>query len=148
MHLFTLLPLVCLVASAPEGGLFGLGLLGGGATTTLVDALTTTVATDAATTSAIQNILDVLTGKATTLALDQLSNLLGLNNPVPSPLADPVGFLTHPLITPILLGAITLNPAALALAMGGLAGNLVLTHMFTMASEGLLATTTAAVVAY
>ena len=71
--------------------------------------------------------------QATTLALDQLSNLLGLNNPVPSPLADPVGFLTHPLITPILLGAITLNPAALALAMGGLAGNLVLTHMFTMA---------------
>ena len=77
MHLFTLLPLVCLVASAPEGGLFGLGLLGGGdttttsgagttsapATTTLVDALTTPVATDAATTSAIQNILDVLTGK-------------------------------------------------------------------------------------
>ena len=78
MHLFTLLPLVCLVAGAPEGGLFGLGLLGGGdtttttsgagtttapATTTLVDALTTTVATDAATTSAIQNILDVLTGK-------------------------------------------------------------------------------------
>ena len=71
--------------------------------------------------------------QVTTLALDQLSGLLGLNNPVPSPLADPVGFLTHPLITPILLGAITLNPAALALAMGGLAGNLVLTHMFTMA---------------
>ena len=116
--------------------------------------------------------------QVTTLALDQLSGLLGLNNPVPSPLADPVGFLTHPLITPILLGAITLNPAALALAMGGLAGNLVLTHMFTMAvsyssplslivspsptihvillgsytcttqSDGMLATTTAAVVAY
>ena len=79
MQLFTILPLVCLVAAAPEGGLFGLGLLGGGdttttiagadttaapgTTTTLVDALTTTVATDAATTSAIQNILDVLTGK-------------------------------------------------------------------------------------
>ena len=79
------------------------------------------------------NIIDVLTGKATSLALDQLSGLLGLDNPVPSPLSDPVGFLTHPLITPIILGAVTLNPAAVALAMGGLAGNMALTHIMAMA---------------
>merc|ERR1712055_82275 len=167
MHLLSLLPLLCIVSAAPEGGLFGFGLLGGDSTTNtttttapsttpsastttaLVEALTSTTAASSSDTSGIiQNLIDVLTGKVATIALDQLSSLLGLNNPVPSPLADPVGFLTHPLITPILLGAITLNPAALALAMGGLAGNLVLTHMFTMASEGLLATTTAAVVAY
>jgi len=92
----------------------------------------------------IQNLIDVLTGKVATIALDQLSSLLGLNNPVPSPLSDPVGFLTHPLISPIILAAVTLNPPALALAMGGLAGNLVLTHIFTIATETLVSTTVAA----
>merc|ERR1712130_909469 len=94
----------------------------------------------------IQNLVDVLTGKVATIALDQLSNLLGLNNPVPSPLSDPIGFLTHPLISPIILAAVTLNPPAMALAMGGLAGNLVLTHIFTIATEALVSTTVAAAI--
>merc|ERR1712126_712250 len=166
MQLLSFLPLLCIVTAAPEGGLFGFGLLGGDSTTNttttttaapsttpsattsttaLVEALTTTTASSSSDTSAIiQNLVDVLTGKVATIALDQLSNLLGLNNPVPSPLSDPIGFLTHPLISPIILAAVTLNPPAMALAMGGLAGNLVLTHIFTIATEALVSTTTVA----
>merc|ERR1712158_273350 len=144
MQLLSLLPLLCIVSAAPEGGLFGFGLLGGDSTTNtttttapsttpsastttaLVEALTSTTAASSSDTSGIiQNLIDVLTGKVATIALDQLSSLLGLNNPVPSPLSDPIGFLTHP---------------ALALAMGGLAGNLVLTHIFTIATETLVST--------
>merc|ERR1711936_537701 len=114
-------------------------------TTALVEVLTsTTTASSSDNSGIIQNLIDVLTGKVATIALDQLSSLLGLNNPVPSPLSDPVGFLTHPLISPIILVAVTLNPPALALAMGGLAGNLVLTHIFTIATETLVSTTVAA----
>merc|ERR1712037_742444 len=134
MHLLSLLPLLCVVSAAPEGGLFGFGLLGGDS------------ASSSDTSGIIQNLVDVLTGKVATIALDQLSNLLGLNNPVPSPLSDPIGFLTHPLISPIILAAVTLNPPALALAMGGLAGNLVLTHIFTIATEALVSTTVAAAI--
>merc|ERR1712198_361053 len=165
MHLLSLLPLLCIVSAAPEGGLFGFGLLGGDSTsntttptaptttttaspattTALVEALTSTTASSSSDNSGIiQNLVDVLTGKVATIALDQLSSLLGLNNPVPSPLSDPIGFLTHPLISPIILAAVTLNPPALALAMGGLAGNLVLTHIFTIATEALVSTTVAA----
>merc|ERR1712126_574494 len=167
MHFLSLLPLLCVVSAAPEGGLFGFGLLGGDSTTTnttttttapsttpsaitttaLVEALTTsTTATSGDNGGIIQNLVDVLTGKVTTIALDQLSNLLGLNNPVPSPLSDPIGFLTLPLITPIILAAVTLNPPAMALAMGGLAGNLVHTHIFTIATEALVSTTVAAAI--
>merc|ERR1712121_120716 len=169
MHLLSFLPLLCIVSAAPEGGLFGFGLLGGDSTTNttttttaapsttpsattttataLVEALTTTTANSSSDTSGIiQNLVDVLTGKVATIALDQLSNLLGLNNPVPSPLSDPIGFLTHPLISPIILAAVTLNPPALALAMGGLAGNLVLTHIFTIATEAFVSTTVAAAI--
>merc|ERR1712010_254422 len=162
MHLLSLLPLLCIVSAAPEGGLFGFGLLGGDSTTNtttpsttpsastttaLVEALTSTTAASSSDTSGIiQNLIDVLTGKVATIALDQLSSLLGLNNPVPSPLSDPIGFLTHPLISPIILAAVTLNPPALALAMGGLAGNLVLTHIFTIATEALVSTTVAAAI--
>merc|ERR1712212_225317 len=131
MHLLSLLPLLCIVSAAPEGGLLGFGLLGGDSstnnTTTTTTPITTTTASPATTTASsdnsgiIQNLVDVLTGKVATIALDQLSSLLGLNNPVPSPLSDPIGFLTHPLISPIILAAVTLNPPALALAMGGLA---------------------------
>merc|ERR1712105_497481 len=154
-----------LFSAAPEGGLFGFGLLGGDSTTNtttattapsttpsattttaLVEALTTTTASSSDTSGIIQNMVDVLTGKVATIALDQLSNLLGLNNPVPSPLSDPIGFLTHPLISPIILAAVTLNPPAIALAMGGLAGNLVLTHIFTIATEALVSTTVAAAI--
>merc|ERR1711922_132373 len=101
--------------------------------------ISTTTASSSDNSGIIQNLIDVLTGKVATIALDQLSSLLGLNNPVPSPLSDPVGFLTHPLISPIILAAVTLNPPALALAMGGLAGNLVLTHIFTIATKHLSA---------
>merc|ERR1712038_250256 len=161
MYLVSLLPVLCIVSAAPEGGLLGFGLLGGGdsstttststntsspaTTTALVEVLTSTTTTSSSDNSGIiQNLIDVLTGKVATIALDQLSSLLGLNNPVPSPLSDPVGFLTHPLISPIILAAVTLNPPALALAMGGLAGNLVLTHIFTIATETLVSTTVAA----
>merc|ERR1712012_77997 len=159
MYLVSLLPVLCIVSAAPEGGLVGFGLLGGGdststtsssttsspaTTTALVEVLTsTTTASSSDNSGIIQNLIDVLTGKVATIALDQLSSLLGLNNPVPSPLSDPVGFLTHPLISPIILAAVTLNPPALALAMGGLAGNLVLTHIFTLATESLVSTTVA-----
>merc|ERR1712198_557864 len=166
MQLLSLLPLLCIVSAAPEGGLFGFGLLGGDSTsnttttttaptttttaspvttTALVEALTSTTASSSSDNSGIiQNLVDVLTGKVATIALDQLSSFLGLNNPVPSPLSDPIGFLTHPLISPIILAAVTLSPPALALAMGGLAGNLVLTHIFTIATEALVSTTVAA----
>merc|ERR1712212_1363181 len=161
MYLVSLLPVLCIVSAAPEGGLLGFGLLGGGdsttststssttsspaTTTALVEVLTsTTTASSSDNSGIIQNLIDVLTGKVATIALDQLSSLLGLNNPVPSPLSDPVGFLTHPLISPIILAAVTLNPPALALAMGGLAGTLVLTHIFTIATESLVSTTVAA----
>merc|ERR1712037_1082700 len=152
MHLLSLLPLLCIVSAAPEGGLFGFGLLGGDSTTntttttspSTTPAAATTAVSSSDTSGIIQNLVDVLTGKVATIALDQLSNLLGLNNPVPSPLSDPIGFLTHPLISPIILAAVTLNPPALALAMGGLAGNLVLTHIFTIATEALVSTTVAA----
>merc|ERR1712168_1293210 len=159
MQLLSLLPLLCIVSAAPEGGLLGFGLLGGDSstnttttttaaspatTTALVEALTSTTAASSDNSGIIQNLVDVLTGKVATIALDQLSSLLGLNNPVPSPLSDPIGFLTHPLISPIILAAVTLNPPALALAMGGLAGNLVLTHIFTIATEALVSTTVAA----
>merc|ERR1712013_350980 len=159
MYLVSLLPVLCIVSAAPEGGLLGFGLLGGDSTTStssttsspattttaLVEVLTsTTTASSSDNSGIIQNLIDVLTGKVATIALDQLSSLLGLNNPVPSPLSDPVGFLTHPLISPIILAAVTLNPPALALAMGGLAGNLVLTHIFTIATESLVSTTVAA----
>merc|ERR1711881_481445 len=113
-------------------------------TTALVEVLTSTTVSSGDNSGIIQNLVDVLTGKVATIALDQLSSLLGLNNPVPSPLSDPIGFLTHPLISPIILAAVTLNPPALALAMGGLAGNLVLTHIFTIASGALVSTTVAA----
>merc|ERR1712192_261967 len=165
MQLLSFFPLLCIVSAAPEGGLFGFGLLGGDSssntttttssaaststttaspvtTTALVEALTYTTTTTASSgdnSGIIQNLVDVLTGKVATIALDQLSSLLGLNNPVPSPLSDPSGFLTHPLISPIILAAVTLNPPALALAMGGLAGNLVLTHIFTIATEAVAA---------
>merc|ERR1711964_701832 len=167
MHLLSLLPLLCIVSAAPEGGLFGFGLLGGDSstnttttttapittttaspatTTALVEALTSTTAASSDNSGIIQNLVDVLTGKVATIALDQLSSLLGLNNPVPSPISDPIGFLTHPLISLIILAAVTLNPPALALAMGGLAGNLVLTHIFTIATEALVSTTVAAAI--
>merc|ERR1712098_900608 len=141
-----------------EGGLFGFGLLdfGGEATATTTAApsdplaLLTSILTEAAgetqtTTDStatgpdlIGRVIDVLTGVTTCLPFEDIASLLGIEtSPVPSPSSDPIGFLLHPLILPIILAAITVNPAALALAMGALAGNLMLTHLLTQqAAEG------------
>merc|ERR1712168_1671813 len=91
MQLLSLLPLLCIVSAAPEGGLLGFGLLGGDSstnttttttapittttaspatTTALVEALTSTTAASSDNTGIIQNLIDVLTGKVATIALD------------------------------------------------------------------------------
>merc|ERR1712107_689562 len=80
MYLVSLLPVLCIVSAAPEGGLLGFGLLGGGDTTSSLTSTTTASSSDNS--GIIQNLIDVLTGKVATIALDQLSSLLGLNNPV------------------------------------------------------------------
>merc|ERR1712106_1266770 len=117
------------------GGLLGFGLLGGDATTATADA--TTPATSDATTAAneglagpIQSLIDLLTGVSTVLPIADIASLLGINtDPIPSPFSDPLGFVMHPLITPIILAAVTLNVPGMALAQGALAGNLIMTHL-------------------
>merc|ERR1712183_1037929 len=137
------------------GGLLGFGLLGGNdntttATTTTSSDTTTTPSTTATTASsgdttttedpssgAIQGLIDLLLGISSTLPIEDIANLMGINtNPIPSPLSDPLGFVTHPLITPIILAAVTLNIPALALAQGALAGNLIITHLLTQQAQG------------
>ena len=124
------------------GGLLGLGLLGGDVTTTAstVDttsaADTTTVAASDSTTAApsgpVQALLDLLTGVSTVLPIADIASLMGIStDPIPSPFSDPLGFVLHPLITPIIIAAVTLNVPALALAQGALAGNLIMTHLLT-----------------
>merc|ERR1712013_850874 len=80
MYLVSLLPVLCIVSAAPEGGLLGFGLLGGDSTTStssttsspatttaLVEVLTsTTTASSSDNSGIIQNLIDVLTGKVTT----------------------------------------------------------------------------------
>merc|ERR1712179_196099 len=113
---------------------------------TTESAETTTESTEGGDTfDAVAAITDVLTGVTNVLPLDLIKNLLGLKNPVPSPLDDPIGFLKHPLIVPILMGAITFNPPAMALAMGALAGNMALMHLFAMAEDMVAATTVATI---
>merc|ERR1712123_70092 len=127
------------------GGLLGFGLLGGDATTaassgdatTTASADATTTATSDATTAAndglagpIQSLIDLLTGVSTVLPIADIASLLGINtDPIPSPFSDPLGFVMHPLITPIILAAVTLNIPGMALAQGALAGNLIMTHL-------------------
>jgi len=134
------------------GGLLGFGLLGGDATTaassgdattassadtTTATADATTAATSDATTAAndglagpIQSLIDLLTGVSTVLPIADIASLLGINtDPIPSPFSDPLGFVMHPLITPIILAAVTLNIPGMALAQGALAGNLIMTHL-------------------
>merc|ERR1719500_1477107 len=125
------------------GGLLGLGLLGGDATTAS-SADTTTPSSGAATTAAtddlagpIQSLIDLLTGASTTLPIADIAGLLGINTtPIPSPFSDPLGFVMHPLITPIILAAVTLNIPAMALAQGALAGNLIITHLLVQQAQG------------
>ena len=93
------------------------GILGGGQTTT-----------PAPSTDIIQAIMNVLNGSSTELPIAEVMSLFGLtpNNPVPNPLQDPIGFLLHPLVTPILLTAITGNLPGLLLAKASLAGSIIL----------------------
>merc|ERR1712002_358956 len=134
------------------GGLLGFGLLGGDATTsadsTTAGPADTTAApadnTADATTAAndalagpIQSLIDLLTGVTTQLPIADMAALLGINtDPIPSPFSDPLGFVTHPLITPIIMAAVTLNIPAMALAQGALAGNLLITHLLTNQAQG------------
>merc|ERR1712021_27313 len=125
------------------GGLFGLGLLPfGGADPAadnvgLLESLLTGQTTDDTSstnsdTDIVQTLIDVLNGVTTVLPIEAFANLLGIDTtPVPSPISDPIGFLTHPLITPLILAAVTLNIPALMLAQGALAGSLLLTHLLT-----------------
>merc|ERR1712080_520032 len=141
--LLLLLPLLC--SSSPhleDRGFFGdlwgavnpidnvLGLLSSSNNTDTSEA-TTEATEEGSNFAAIQAITDVLTGVSNVLPLDLLKQLLGLT-PVPSPMVDPVGFLKHPLVVPILMSAITLNPPAMAMAMGALAGNMALMYLFEM----------------
>merc|ERR1712106_537170 len=129
------------------GGLLGFGLLGGDTTTTTSADTTTTTATTADTTTTtaaaddisgpIKSLIDLLTGVSTVLPVEDIANLMGINiSPIPSPFSDPLGFVTHPLITPIILAAVTLNVPAMALAQGALAGNLIITHLLTQQAQG------------
>merc|ERR1712106_553065 len=138
------------------GGLLGFGLLGGDATTAASsgdattasssDATTasaTTAATSDVTTAAsdglagpIQSLIDLLTGVSTVLPIADIASLLGINtDPIPSPFSDPLGFVMHPLITPIILAAVTLNIPGMALAQGALAGNLIMTHLLMQQAQ-------------
>merc|ERR1712106_580627 len=129
------------------GGLLGFGLLGGDTTTTTSADTTTTTATTADTTTTTaaaddisgptKSLIDLLTGVSTVLPVEAIANLMGINiSPIPSPFSDPLGFVTHPLITPIILAAVTLNVPAMALAQGALAGNLIITHLLTQQAQG------------
>merc|ERR1711892_261729 len=145
------------------GGLLGFGLLGGDTTTaassadtttttsadptttTSADTTTTTASSGDTTTTAaaddlsgpIKSLIDLLTGVSTVLPVEDIANLMGINiSPIPSPFSDPLGFVTHPLITPIILAAVTLNVPAMALAQGALAGNLIITHLLTQQAQG------------
>merc|ERR1712025_1039551 len=80
---------------------------------------------------------DLLTGVTTVLPIADIAALMGINtDPVPSPFSDPLGFVMHPLVTPIIMAAITFNIPALALAQGALAGNLIITHLLTIQAQG------------
>merc|ERR1719209_1867957 len=113
------------------GGLLGLGLLGGDSSGTS-DA-TTAGAADATTAAAadgldgpMKALIDLLTGVTTILPISDIAALMGINTDlIPSPFSDPLGFVMHPLVTPIIMAAITFNIPALALAQGALAGNLI-----------------------
>ena len=123
------------------GGLLGLGLLGGDSSGAS-DA--TTAGAGDATTNAndglegpMKALIDLLTGVTTVLPIADIAALMGINtDPVPSPFSDPLGFVMHPLVTPIIMAAITFNIPALALAQGALAGNLIITHLLTMQAQG------------
>merc|ERR1740128_1080644 len=85
-------------------------------TTPSADTTTTTASSGDTTTTAaaddlsgpIKSLIDLLTGVSTVLPVEDIANLMGINiSPIPSPFSDPLGFVTHPLITPIILAAVT-----------------------------------------
>merc|ERR1719233_2452512 len=85
------------------GGLLGLGLLGGDSSGA-VDA--TTAAADGLD-GPMKALLDLLTGVTTILPISDIAALMGINtDPIPSPFSDPLGFVMHPLVTPIIMAAI------------------------------------------
>merc|ERR1712112_576332 len=115
------------------GGLLGLGLLGGDSS----GASDATTAANDGLEGPMKALIDLLTGVTTVLPIADIAALMGINtDPVPSPFSDPLGFVMHPLVTPIIMAAITFNIPALALAQGALAGNLIITHLLTMQAQG------------
>merc|ERR1711962_1511827 len=145
-----LVPLLLSLSScSAEGGLFGFGLLGGddggsgtgtesplspGILGQLESALTPpTEAPKPDVLGTVMAIMDIVSGKSSELPLEGIAALFGITaTPIPSPVKEPLKFLMHPLI----LAGVTMNPAALALGMGNLAGNLALTHILN--NKGLI----------
>merc|ERR1712142_871229 len=112
------------------GGLLGFGILGG-------DSADSTTATNEDLAGPMKALIDLLTGVTDKLPISDIAARMGINtDPVPSPFSDPLGFVTHPLITPIIMAAVTLNIPAMALAQGALAGNLLITHLLTSQAQG------------
>merc|ERR1712168_68518 len=125
------------------GGLLGFGILGGDSADSTTAAPADTDASDATTATnedlagPMKALIDLLTGVTDKLPISDIAALMGINtDPIPSPFSDPLGFVTHPLITPIIMAAVTLNIPAMALAQGALAGNLIITHLLTMQAQG------------
>merc|ERR1711872_4198 len=125
------------------GGLLGFGLLGGDSADSTTGVPADTTASDATTATnedlagPMKALIDLLTGVTDKLPISDIAALMGINtDPVPSPFSDPLGFVTHPLITPIIMAAVTLNIPAMALAQGALAGNLLITHLLTNQAQG------------
>merc|ERR1712025_1468006 len=119
------------------GGLFGLGILGGDSADSTTGAPDATTATNEDLAGPMKALIDLLTGVTDKLPISDIAALMGINtDPVPSPFSDPLGFVTHPLITPIIMAAVTLNIPAMALAQGALAGNLLITHLLTSQAQG------------
>merc|ERR1712058_121986 len=123
------------------GGLLGFGILGGDSadstTGAPADASDATAATNEDLAGPMKALIDLLTGVTDKLPISDIAALMGINtDPIPSPFSDPLGFVTHPLITPIIMAAVTLNIPAMALAQGALAGNLLITHLLTSQAQG------------
>merc|ERR1712243_40938 len=75
----------------------------------------------------ISSLIGVLTGASTSLPIPDIANLLGISmTPVPNPMTNPIGFLPHPMVTPVISAAVTMNLPALIIAKASLAGSIVL----------------------
>merc|ERR1719383_212034 len=84
-------------------------------------------ATETPSTGLLESMLSVLTGTASELQLESIAQLMGISTkPIPNPLEDPFGFLTHHLVYPVILAALIKNPLALMVAKASLAGGVLL----------------------